>query len=121
MSSTWSRATDSDGASSASRMVFAIDTSLTLSYPSAGSARSTVAPWGSRTPGTCVTSMRTSYLILARSRRGAPARSGPASLAFGSFVVSVPGVEAASAHLLVGLHVAGARARDHLRRHVRHR
>src|SRR5262249_14585410 len=31
IASTWSRAADSDGASSASRMVFAIDTSLTLS------------------------------------------------------------------------------------------
>ena len=54
------------------------------SYPSAGSARSTVAPCGSRTPGRCVTSIRAAYLT--RSASSVPARrsSRPLSCSYAS-------------------------------------
>src|SRR5262245_17629746 len=56
ISSTWARAAASLAASITSRIDLPIRTSDTFVYPSAGSARSTVAPWGSSTPGRWVTS-----------------------------------------------------------------
>src|SRR6185369_8726128 len=90
ISSTCARAASSESASSSSRMVLAIETARTFEYPRAGRARSTVAPWGSSTPGRWVTSMRAENLM----RRWSSFRS-------------VPCVEAVPAQLLVGLDVPG--------------
>src|SRR5262245_47878196 len=106
ISSTWLRADSSSGASMTSRMILPMATSLTLVYPRAGRARSTVAPCGSAMPGRWLTSIRASYLTT-RSYR------------LRSRIRRVPFVEAFARDALVGLDVPNAGAVDHGRRQRR--